>query len=456
MHIMDKNNNLFSLKKMKSFNSKCLCGIEHKIDIETIKIGSGVLNEIPLFLRDFKDKRVFIIEDKKTYQAAGKKAEDILKSDFRISKYVFDEEHLIPDEKALGRLLIEIPADTSLLLGVGSGTINDLTRFISYKLHIPYMIIATAPSMDGYASVVAPLIVDGVKTTYNAVYPLAIMADIDVLKVAPMYLIQAGLGDILGKYTALADWRLAHLLKNEYFCESIENLVRTAVQKSEIAIHGLLNREKESIESLTEALILSGLAIGMAGASRPASGEEHHLSHCWEMIFMSSGTGTSFLHGNNVGVGVGIIAEAYHFLKHIDIERVFKSGQYLLFNEEKWLQNLTVVYQKNAGSIYNFKVGSINFEEDQREKEMKNIIANWDKIKEICDLFVPAPRQLREALKKAGAITSPQELGINGSTFKQSLIVAKDLRQRYGVLQLLEDMGMLEETADYLKNLYYS
>ena len=190
---------------------------------------------------------------------------------------------------ALGRLIVEIPSDTSVMLAVGSGTINDISRYLSYKLHIPYVILCTAPSMDGYASVVSPLVIDGVKTTYDAVYPYAIVADINIMKEAPMHMLHAGLGDIIGKYTALSDWHIAEILNKEYFCSSVEQLMIKAVQKCVAASPKIKERDTEAIKSITEALIFSGIAIGMVESSRPASGEEHHLSHCWEMMFMNEG-----------------------------------------------------------------------------------------------------------------------------------------------------------------------
>lgn len=444
------------LETMAGLNYKCSCGIFHRVDIQTIKLGNGVINQLPSLLAAFKNTRIFMIEDQNTFEVAGKKVKQLLEEDFQISQYIFREEHLVPNEMSLGRLLLEIPEDTTLILGIGSGTINDLARFLSYKLHIPYVIVGTAPSMDGYASVVSPLIVDGVKTTFEAVYPLAIVADLDIMKAAPMHMIQAGLGDILGKHTALADWHLARVLKEEYFCESVEKLVRSAVEKCELASERLPLRENEILESLTEALILSGLAIGMVGVSRPASGEEHHLSHCWEMIGMNNGSTSKWLHGNNVGVGVGIIAEAYRYLRTINIEKVLESGKYLNFNEEKWMETLTKVYGKSALNIIQFKKGSINFDEQQRKSNLEKIIANWDEIIKICDLFVPEPDSIRETLKKAGAIFTPRQLGIDKEVFRESLIAAKDVRKRYGVLQLLEDVGMLEEAASYITGIYYN
>jgi len=440
---------------MAGLNYTCSCGIVHKVDIQTIKIGVGVLNELPILLKAFENKRLFMIEDQNTYKVAGQKVEHLLQENFRISKYIFPEEHLVPNEMAIGRLLVEIPADTSLILGIGSGTINDMARFLSYKLHIPYVIVGTAPSMDGYASVVSPLIVDGVKTTFEAVYPIAIVADLEIMKAAPMPMIQAGLGDILGKYTALADWHLAKVLKQEYFCESVERLVRTAVGKCESAAERLPFRESATIERLTEALIISGLAIGMVGVSRPASGEEHHLSHCWEMMGMNSGKTTEWLHGNNVGVGVGIIAEAYQYLSRIDIEKVFESGKYLQFGKEQWMETLTKVYGRSAPTIIQSKQESISFEGSQRKTTMENIRAHWDEILKICELYVPEPDSIRDTLRKAGAISTPKQLGIDRAAFKQSFIAAKDVRKRYGVLQLLEDMGMLEEVARYITAIYY-
>src|SRR6202011_5191628 len=115
----------------------------------------------------------------------------------------------------------------------------------------------------------------------------------------------------------------------------------------------------ETVESITEALILSGLAIGMVGASRPASGEEHHLSHCFEMIFMNRGQTTKWLHGNNVGVGVGIIAYAYKYVKNIDINEICKKGNYLHFDKNSWIQNITEVYGKSATNIIQFKQNNI-------------------------------------------------------------------------------------------------
>ncbi|MBU3180302.1 sn-glycerol-1-phosphate dehydrogenase [Clostridium psychrophilum] len=444
-----------SVEEMTGLNYMCTCGKNHSVGIETIKVGRGVISQLPNVIKNYKGKKVFIIEDTHTYEVAGKQVEELLKNKFIATKYVFTEEHLHPNEMTLGRLLLEIPGDTSLIIAVGSGTINDISRFLSCKLGIPYVIVGTAPSMDGFASVVSPLICDGVKVTYDGVYPLAIVCDIDIMKQAPMKMLQAGLGDILGKYTALADWHVANILNDEYFCPEVEKLVLSTLKKCEEAAAGVTSRDAKTVENITEALILSGIAIGMVGASRPASGGEHYISHCYEMMFMNSGDNSKWLHGNTVGVGVGIVAYAYKYAKDLDINKILKKGDYVHLDKNIWLQNIKDVFTISATNIIEFKQNSINFDEKERKDSMYKIIAKWDDIKKICDVFVPQPEEIIKTLKKAGAVWNPKDLGLSKELFRKSFIAAKDMRNRYGIMQLLEDIGKLDEAASYIANIYY-
>lgn len=445
-----------SVEEMTGLNYKCSCGKNHGVEIESIKVGEGVITQLPTVIKNYEGKKVFIIEDVHTFEVAGKKVEVLLKDKFKLSKYIFNEEHLHPNELTLGRLLLKIPGDTSLIIAVGSGTINDISRFFSCKLGIPYVIVGTAPSMDGFASVVSPLICDGVKVTYDGVYPLAIICDIDIMKQAPMQMLQAGLGDILGKYTALADWHVANILNDEYFCPEVEKLVLSTLKRCEEAATGVTSRDAITVKNITDALILSGLAIGMVGASRPASGGEHYLSHCYEMMFMNGGDNTKWLHGNTVGVAVVIVAYAFKYAKDIDINEILKKSDYLHLDKNKWIQNITDVFTKSATNIIEFKQDSINFNEDERKVSMNRIVANWESIKKICELNVPDPQEIVKTLKKAGAVWNPKELGLDKELFRKSLIAAKDMRNRYGILQLLEDIGMLDEAASYIADIYYN
>lgn len=302
--------------EMAGLSFDCSCGKRHSVDINCIIIGSGVIGKVLDIASKFKRGKVFIIADNNTYSICGKLVEDLLNEQgYDSYSFVFNTEHsLIPDEHALGRLFIEASTDTSLIIAVGSGTINDLARMVSYKMNIPYIIVGTAPSMDGYASIVSPLIVGGTKVTYTAVYPYAIIADMDIMKEAPMHMLQAGFGDILGKMTALTDWELVRKLNGEYYCETAAGIVRAALNKCTDNIEGILKRDALAISYLTEALILSGIAIGVAGCSRPASGAEHHIAHYWEIDAIRRGEDHP-LHGNCVGMGTVVSSMMYRLMQ---------------------------------------------------------------------------------------------------------------------------------------------
>ena len=221
---------------------------------------------------------VLIVADENTYFAAGDETLKAL-SGKQVRKVIFSGKTvLIPDEKAIEYITAELTG-VELIVGVGSGVIQDLCKYVSHFNKLPYCIVATAPSMDGYASTGAAMILGGMKVTVAAGVPLAIIADTDVLKNAPMEMIQAGYGDIVGKYSALNDWKLSRIVNDEYFCQEIYDLTVDMVQQTLKLAEGLLKREEESVRVLMEALVIVGVAMSFAGSSRPASGSEHHLSH---------------------------------------------------------------------------------------------------------------------------------------------------------------------------------
>ena len=263
-------------------------------------------------MRDLGASHIFLVADNYTYEAAGRQVEQLLdQAGLPYHKRVFQTETpLVPNEYALGSVLAAMTSQDDMLLAVGSGTLNDVTKYVSARTGVPYVIAATAPSMDGYASTVAPTILDGFKTTLPAVYPAAIVADVDILKDAPMPMLTAGFGDIIGKFTSLADWRLSHQLNGEYYCPEVAGVIEAAVETCAANAQALAQREPQAIQAVTEALILSGLAMGMVGVSRPASGAEHQMAHYWEMDALRRGEEHP-LHGNAVGVGTVLAASLY-------------------------------------------------------------------------------------------------------------------------------------------------
>lgn len=300
------------IKELAGLEYPCSCGRTHKVDIQAIRLGSGCIKELPQILKDLGATRIFMLADNNTYEAGGRQVEELLKeAGLPYHMRLFQTQTpLVPNEYALGSALAVMESQDDMLLAVGSGTLNDLTKYISARTGVPYVIAATAPSMDGYASTVSPMILDGIKTTLPAVYPAAIVADVDIMKDAPMPMLTAGFGDIIGKYTALCDWRLSRQLFDEYYCEEAATLVERALEKCAENAKGLAQRDPQAVEAVTEALILSGVAMGLVGNSRPASGAEHHMAHYWEMDALRRGEEHP-LHGNSVGSAAVVSASLY-------------------------------------------------------------------------------------------------------------------------------------------------
>lgn len=370
----------------------CACGKSHKVDIQAIRVGSGVIQELPGILRDLGASHIFLVTDNYTYEAAGRQVEQLLdQAGLAYHKRVFQTETpLVPNEYALGSVLAAMTSQDDMLLAVGSGTLNDVTKYVSARTGIPYVIAATAPSMDGYASTVAPAILDGFKTTLPAVYPAAIVADVDILKDAPMPMLTAGFGDIIGKFTSLADWRLSHQLNGEYYCPEVAGVIEAAVETCAANAKALAQREPQAIQAVTEALILSGLAMGMVGVSRPASGAEHQMAHYWEMDALRRGEEHP-LHGNAVGVGTVLAASLYEM-----------AAEYLPQG-----------------------------------------------------FAAPDKGQILACLQAAGSCADPKELGIRRELCLESLLHAMELRDRFTVQKLLEQKGKLSLCAQELVARYY-
>jgi len=312
-----------STAELAGVSFDCTCGRHHAVDISLIRVANGIEKEAAAYaaLRA-AGKPIFLVADNHTYEAAGAAMEKSLKhAGPPVETHIFAPPHtLVPDEMAVGELLLALPRNAGFIVGVGSGTLNDLCRIISDRTHVPYLIVCTAPSVDGYASTVSPLIIKGRKTTLEAVYPSAIMADPEVLRNAPATLLHAGFGDLLGKVTALTDWELARRINDEYHCPVIEKMVRKALSACTAQAAGVSGRETGAVTALFEALALSGVCMGMIGNSRPASGAEHHLSHYWEMDALKNGQEHA-LHGNAVGAATIAVARVYELLReHLPVD----------------------------------------------------------------------------------------------------------------------------------------
>lgn len=427
---------------------ECKCGRTHEADIEKIIIEKNGIQQIPTILKEDKIKKILLICDENTYRAAGKEVEEVLQQKqiaYKLHNF-HREGELIPDERAVGELLVALEKDADAIAAIGSGTLNDLARYISYRMEIPYYIVATAPSMDGFASTASPLIVNHVKTTYYACSPKGIICDINILKTAPMEMIAAGVGDILGKYTALCDWKISSIITGEYYCEEVAEMVKKSVDDCICNIDKICEKDEEGMGQLANSLVLSGVAMSYVGTSRPASGSEHHLSHFWEMMKLLKGEAGA-LHGIKVGISTRIMIQLYQKLlsAEIDFEEAKRAIQN--FSKKQWEEEIKEVYGAASAGVIELEKEAQRNTVSLAINHLEAMEENWEEICEVIQSFIPGIEKIDQILGQLKAPMIPREIHVEDEMQYHSILYAKEVRSRYTILQLLWEIGVLKEWA---------
>lgn len=411
--------------------------------IAKVIIENGAIQKLPEILNESSiTGPLLLVADNHTYRVAGEAVERLLvSSGFQLRESILNRSKaLVPDEKALGEILAAMEPGIQALVSVGSGSITDLTRYIAYQLGKPFLAVATAPSMDGYASPVAALTINGYKRTMKANPPLAIIADLDILSKAPPEMIRSGFGDLLGKYTSLADWKLSSLITGEGYSEEIAATVREMVYKTVAGFKGEITGG-ETIRNLIQGLIVSGEAMLEWGNSRPASGAEHHLAHFWEMRAALAGR-KSRLHGIKVGVATVLVVEIYQRLFNLELTELKK--RIALYRSEPkagYIARIRKAYGPLAGDILADLKASYS-DPEKRTKRQEKILAHWEEMRFWVKTNLPTPAQVKKILREIGAPVLPNHIEVNRMLLKESLVNAKEIRDRYTVFRLAEDISV--------------
>ncbi len=403
----------------------CSCGKHHTCPMEAVYIEADAARHLPALCGEAK--QILLVADENTFAAAG---DSVLKhlAEKEIRKVIFPGDRvLIPDEKAVETVQKAL-ADAQMIVGIGSGVISDLCKYVSFESHIPYIIVATAPSMDGYASTGAAMIAEGMKVTYSVGLPKAILAPTEVLQKAPMRMIQAGYGDIIGKFSALNDWKLSQCVNGEYFCPVICDMTMEQVQRTLRLAEGIRNREEEAVRTLMEALVIVGILMSFATNSRPASGSEHHLSHYFEITGILDGT-EYFPHGIDVAYSTVVTAD----LREQILAKPFPEQRYFP-GRDAVLASLSAIYGPIAPSCLALQEKAGTYERDRmpiyREKE--------EKIRQILS-EMPSSREIAAMLAAVGLDEKELEELYGEKKIRSGIFYAKDLKDRYTVLWIYYD-----------------
>jgi glycerol-1-phosphate dehydrogenase [NAD(P)+] len=377
-----------------------------------------------------------LVADASTYAAVGVEAEGELRAaGLPTRATVFRDPHLAADAHSILRLLADDDPRERIYVAAGSGTITDIVRFVCHRTGRDFVCLATAPSVDAYASVVAPIIMEGMKRTIPAAAPLAIFADTKVLASAPRPMIAAGFGDMLCKFSASADWRLGALLWGESFDEAIARRSVAAAQACVDSAPSIGAAQPAGLEKLMAALVESGHCMAEAGHSRPASGAEHQYSHYWEMRLLREGR-PPILHGLKVGIGTLETARLWDGVRNMTeaeaVERLARSRLPPRLEEEARIREAfgTAAEEVILGHERFLSIGEAEY-----ETLKKRVVAGWKDILALAE-SVPTAAETARLLVVAGCPVDPRELGLGEEEIGLGLRNAHYLRDRFTIKKL--------------------
>lgn len=429
----------------------CECGRHHVCALQYLKIGRGAVESVPEMLAAMGKKRPFVVCDQNTYEVAGRRVCEILdRAGVEHGLYVIPGKRISPAEWEVGSALMHYDPRCDMLLGVGSGVINDTCKVLAHAIGVPSAIVGTAPSMDGYASNSSSMEVNHVKVSLYNHAPVGILLDSEILAQAPMRMLWAGLGDMVAKYIAVCEWRISHIVTGEFYCESIAQMMRSALKKIVDASDGITKRDPDAIQSIAEGLVVAGMAMAYAEISRPASGLEHYFSHMWEMMALERGVPYD-LHGIQVGVGTVLSMKLYRKIRQIQPDRAKAEAHMKAFSRADWEAQVRRIFGKTADEIIAIEDKTHKNDPARHAKRLDNLVNHWDEILKIIDEELPDYDALYQTMAKTGMPMRPSEIDVPMDDVVDAFIGARDIRDKYLSCSFLWDLGLTDEFAEYLR-----
>ncbi len=426
--------------------------VARSASIAEVLIAPGALSQAgALYLRMFGTGPACLIADENTFAAAGAAVEASL-----AAAGIAVRRHILP-AKPRPKPTVELAEDLVCLMAkshatpiaVGSGVINDLVKYAAFRLDRPYLCVATAASMDGYTSAGAPLSDRGFKKTIATRPARAVLADLDVIAAAPPEMLGWGYGDLAGKVPAGADWIIADALGIEPLDAIAWPMVQDGLAGWLAAPDRLAAGDRAALDGLFAGLTLVGLAMEAHGSSRPASGADHQIAHIWEMEDLAQ-NGERVSHGACVAVGCVAVLQLYDWLLAQDLARL---------DVERVLATVPGPVELAATVRKAFGPGEIAeravietlakaVTPDQHRARLALLSRVWPHLAtRLRAHLMPAPEMVAR-LQRIGAPSAPGDIGVSRSHLRATIAKARYLRDRYTVLDLLDETGLLSQAID--------
>jgi len=418
---------------------------------------NALLKTPAIFKETWPNMKAILIADKNTYPVAGEAVQALFeKHSIEHKVFIFEDEAVIPaDYEYVELVKKQLKHNDYVPVAIGSGTINDLVKRAAFEEERSYMVVATAPSVDGYTAYGAAINVDGFKMTLPCDAPKVVIGDAAILTSAPYPMIASGYADLSAKIPAGADWFIADGLKIEKMVPSIFDMVQKDLRDTLANPKLLIEKDEETILKLFNGLASVGYAMQEYKDSRPASGAEHMVSHIWEMNHLSL-NGNPVSHGFKVAIGT-LISTAFITellkLSTKDIKELIEKHKPETWEERE--QKIQIAFEDSPALEGALKMSKAKFTKDLTERH-QILIKNWEKIKEKVTKQIIPFEELKAMYIEAKVPTQPKEIAVSKELFIKGVTLAQMIRTRYTSFDLAYELGLFESILRTVQENYFS
>ncbi len=444
------------LARLLGSEVRCANGRVAAIDTRLAAVERGALRGVgDAALALGLGRRLLVVSDSDTDPVAGAETrERLAAAGFEVVAQVFGH-HPVAAPPAVEETAERLAA-CDAVVSVGSGTLTDIAKSAASSQGKAQLAVGTALSMNGYTSAISALLVDGVKRTLPIRPPIGVILDLDVCAAAPRSLTLAGLGDMLSKPFSEADWRLAHHVTGEDWFPEPGGLLTGAFERMVDAAPAIGRAEPEALRALGEAVLLSGLSMSVAGASSPASGAEHLISHYWDMMCYATGRELYGLHGTQVGIACCLVEALHHRVAGALSAHGRVAGQPLIDVEarvaaaapsrEALAERVRARHDRLPVAVREAVVAEALkkwLPADALRARLEAVVARREAIVAAVTSALLPLGAIRAALDAAGGLTRPEQLAPELAGGLETWAIARDIRARFTVFDLAADLGWL-------------
>lgn len=396
---------------------QCECGKDHELETKMVVVEYNAIANFEKYMEavGLAGKRRAVVYDSFIYDLVKDKR---IKADQEI---VLPAKGLRSEDVIIEDMMTKLD-NPEVIVAYGAGTIMDFGRYPAYKLGIPFVAVPTLASSDGFTASICSVILNGQKKSIRMKAPALVVADLDIIKGAPMRLVTSGVNDILSKYISLADWEIATLVSGEDYCPMVAGLAKEALDIMRAAADKMAATGEVDYEAMTMAQMKSGLTMQLWENSRAASGAEHLMAHLVEM-HPPRFEEAEGIHGECVGVGTFAAVKEYHRLAK-------------LTPKAKKFEPLTSdwVMEKFGERLYD-GIMKENANDVLATFDPQNIVDHWDEIKAIIDT-IPSVEEMEGLYKAIGSKYLPEHIGIDPALESEMLPISAAIRNRLTLVRM--------------------